>query len=248
MTTTPLTPAQIERYQADGYLAVPNLLTEAEVDAFLTHEVQRPKDIPYNLHGHAHDAQYLSLATHPQIAGRVRQLLGGQPRIVQTMYLPKSPEGGKGIALHQDSHYLPNEPNTLMACWVALTDTDAGNGGLCVVPGSHRVGLRGVHKAQNEDEHAVWENEHQMRDRTGREWAQTIVSFEMDDLDPDSILKLTVPKGGGVFFTGLTIHGSYANRSTDRTRQAFAIHYVHKDTWVFRTDVQDTMPIASLSG
>jgi ectoine hydroxylase-related dioxygenase (phytanoyl-CoA dioxygenase family) len=45
-----------------------------------------------------------------------------------------------------------------------------------------------------------------------------------------------------VFFTGLTIHGSYANRSPDRARRAFATHYVAEGTWVFRTDVQQTVP------
>ncbi len=239
MTAMLLSPEQIAQYQTEGYLVVPELLTGAEVVAFLTNETERP----YNLHGHTRDAQYRYLAMHPQIAGRVQQILGGRPRIVQTMYLPKPPEGGRGIALHQDTHYLPNEPLTLMACWLALADTDADNGGLCVVPGSHRAGLRSAHKAQNEAEHAVWENEHQMRDRTGREWTQQIVSFEIDDLDPAKIVRLSVPRGGGVFFTGLTIHGSYANHSSDRPRPAFAIHYVHEDTWVFRTDVQETIPV-----
>ena len=61
----------------------------------------------------------------------------------------------------------------------------------------------------------------------------------MDNVGPDEILKLTVPRGGGVVFTGLTIHGSYANQSPDRIRRAFAIHYVKNVTWVFRTDIQE---------
>ena len=54
--------------------------------------------------------------------------------IVQTMYMEKSPgEESQGTALHQDTHYLPTDPNTLMACWIALSDTDKENGGLCVL-------------------------------------------------------------------------------------------------------------------
>lgn len=242
ITTELLTEAQVQRYRTEGYLVVPALLTEAEVREFLTHEEQRSKETGYGLHGHLLDSQYQYLAHHPNVAGGARQLLGGMPRIVQTMLLDKAPAGGRGIALHQDSHYLPNEPNMLMACWLALTDTDAANGGLCVVPGSHREGLRAAHKTQNTEEHASWENEHIMRDREGREWKQTLVSFEIDDLDPSRIVRLTVPRGGGVFFTGLTIHGSFANRSDDRPRTAFAVHYVREDTWVFRTDVQNTAP------
>lgn len=238
-----LSPQQVEQYQTDGYVVVDSLLTEGEVDAFLAREAERKQGDGFGLHGHLVDPQYRYLAMHPRVVGGAWQLLGGRPRIVQTMLLAKEPQGGRGIALHQDSLYLPNEPNTLMACWLALTDTDSDNGGLCVVPGSHRQGLRTAHKTANLQEHVSWENEHVMRDRAGREWKQTLVSFEMDDLNPADIVRLTAPRGAGVFFTGLTIHGSFANRSPDRPRTAFAVHYVHKDTWLFRTDVQEALPV-----
>jgi ectoine hydroxylase-related dioxygenase (phytanoyl-CoA dioxygenase family) len=67
-------------------------------------------------------------------------------------------------------------------------------------------------------------------------------SFEIEGLDESRIERLTVPKGGAVFFDGLTIHGSYANRSKDRIRRAFAVHYVGEGSWVFRDDVQDVRP------
>ena len=67
-------------------------------------------------------------------------------------------------------------------------------------------------------------------------------SGEVADLDSAEMVKLDVPRGGGVFFTGMTIHGSYANRSADRPRRAFAVHYVREDTWVFRCDIQDVTP------
>ena len=38
--------------------------------------------------------------------------------------------------------------------------------------------------------------------------------------------KLTVPRGFAVFFTGLTIHSSYANRSRDHVQHALAVQYV----------------------
>ena len=64
-------------------------------------------------------------------------------------------------------------------------------------------------------------------------------SFQIQGLDEWTIEKLTVPKGSGVFFTGFTVHGSYANRSRDRIRRAFAVHYVREGSWVFRADVQN---------
>jgi phytanoyl-CoA hydroxylase len=243
MITTPqiLSEEQIDRFKADGYLVVPDLLTDAEVDAFVQHLAEEQAIGAYGLQGHRQDPQYRYLATHPRIAGAAAQIRGGQVRIVQTMLLNKRPQGGQGIALHQDTHYLPNEPNTLMACWLALTDTDPANGGLCVVPGSHLEGLRAAEKNRDEKEHANWENEHLMRDRDGREWKHTMVSFQITDLDPARLVRLAVPRGGGVFFTGLTIHGSFSNQSADRQRTAWAVHYVHENTWLYRGDVQDAM-------
>ncbi len=236
-----LTDEQVKRYQHDGYLIVADLLSGQEIQAFSDHGKVAPKVL--NLMGHQTDPQYRRVAHHPKIAGMAAQLLDGQPRIVQTMLLDKQAQGGQGIALHQDSHYLPNEPNTLMACWVALTDTDPGNGGLCVVPGSHRGGLRETHKARDAAQHVTWETEYPMRDPDGREWKQKMVSFEIEGLNPASIERLTVPQGAGVFFTGMTIHGSFANPSPDRPRRAFATHYVKEGTWLFRRDVQETTPV-----
>src|SRR5579872_5265508 len=247
MTEIQLAPHQLIAYSENGYLIVPDLLAGEEVDAFLAHEAARSEPAAFGLQGHRVDPQYRTLATHPSVVARVRQLLGGPPRIVQTMLLNKRPKGGQGIALHQDSHYLPNEPNTLMACWLALTDTDPDNGGLCVVPGSHKGLLQSAQRTENVADHASWETEHTMSDRDGRRWTQKMVSFEIDDVAPESIVRLTVPRGAGVFFTGMTIHGSYANRSEVRPRTAFATHYVHEATWLFREDVQDAVPVDSLT-
>jgi ectoine hydroxylase-related dioxygenase (phytanoyl-CoA dioxygenase family) len=234
---------QINQYHNDGFLIVENLLTDQEVSDFLNHESKpKPEDWQKGLRTHTADPQWQYLATHPNITGITRQLLNDDSQIVQSMYLNKKSDGGQGIAIHQDTLYIKNEPNTLMACWVAMDDTDPENGGLCVVPGSHLKGLQSAHKNLNSSEHISWETDYEMQDQNGQQWTERLHSFEMDDVKPDEILKLTVPRGGGVFFTGLTIHGSYANRSLDRIRRAFAIHYVKNGTWVFRTDIQELTP------
>ena len=90
-------------------------------------------------------------------------------------------------------------------------------------------------------DHQVWETEHLLRDREGKEWMERFYSFEIDGLDRSHLKFLAVPRGGGVFFSGMTIHGSYANRSKERVRRAFATHFVAQGTWVFRADVQATV-------
>ena len=242
-----LTPEQVSVYQRDGFLVLEEVLTGEEVDAFLAHQETRSEELDLGLRSHVIDPQWQYLATHPNVAGPAAQLLDGTPRIVQTMYMSKKAgENARGIALHQDAHYLPVEPNTLMACWIAMSDTVPDNGGLCVVPDSHLHGLRTTRQSTG-DEHHNWRAKHLMRDRTGKQWTQEFYSFEIDDIDPDSIRKLHVPKGGGVFFTSMTIHGSFANRSLTQDRLSWAVHYVKEGTWVLRADVQDTVTVAELA-
>lgn len=244
-----LTPEQLKQYQEDGYIVVHNLLPEDVVDAFIAYEQQpKPEGWIENLRHHVDDPAWQTVAAHPNVVSIARQLLDDMPpMIVQTMYMERKPAGdsdvgSKGIALHQDLHYLPSDPPTLLACWIAMNDTDAGNGGLCVVPGSHKQGLFEAEKNPNDEEHDAWEVEHLMRDRSGKEWTQRFFSFDIVGLDLDTVERLTVPKGAGVFFTGYTIHGSYANRSKDRVRRAFATHFVSEGSWVERTDVQELVP------
>lgn len=244
-----LTDAQVARFHDEGYLVVPDLLTADEVDAFVRHQADpEAESLRQGLRTHLSDPFWQLLAHHPNVAGVARQVLGGRPRIVQTMYMAKEPAGpdqelgGAGISLHQDAHYLPNEPDTLMACWIAMSDTDPENGGLCVAPGSHRDSLRETTLNTN-PEHMSWESDYGMRSPDGREWTEKLYSFDVVGIEEDDLVRLTVPRGSGVFFTSRTVHGSYANRSRTRPRLAFAVHYVKEGTWVFRTDVQDTTPV-----
>ena len=241
--STPLTEDQVTSFHNEGYLVVEDLLTPEEVTSFVEYEAQGDQPGPRGLQNHKIDAQWAHLAHHPKVAGIVRQLCGPTPRIVQTMYMDKAPSGGTGVALHQDTHYIRNEPNTLMACWVALSDTDGENGGLCVVPGSNHKGLFEFQRVRDTEEHTSWEQVYPMRDRSGHSWDETMHSFDITGLDKEDIVRLNVPSGAGVFFTGMTIHGSFANRSSNRPRRAFATHFIDESTWIYRQDLQDTTPL-----
>lgn len=234
---------QKQCYLDDGFLVVPDLLSQDEVGVFLAEqEGDAPDDVKgLGLKRYTADASWASIARHANVKEIVNELVGGDPMIVQTMYMAKSPEGGTGVALHQDTHYIRNEPNTLMACWVALSDTDRNNGGLCVVPGSHKRPLYGTAPPADDSEHVSWSKPYKMRGPDGKEWIEEMHSHQIEGLESDEIKYLTVPKGGGVFFTSMTIHGSFANRSGNRPRLAFATHYVKVGTWVYRTDIQDVV-------
>ena len=96
---------------------------------------------------------------------------------------------------------------------------------------------------KDDSEHAKWEKVYPMRGPDGQEWDMPMTSHEIQGLDPSEIVYLSVSKGSGVFFTSMTIHGSFANRSGTRPRLAFATHYVKDGTWVYRADIQETVPV-----
>ncbi len=122
LASRPLTDEQVAQYERDGYLVVLGLLADEEIDRFVAYESEpKPDGWRSNLRHHVEDDEWRRLARHPNIAGHAARLLGGPPMIVQTMYMEKLPAGdtsvgGWGVALHQDMHYLPCEPKTLMAC------------------------------------------------------------------------------------------------------------------------------------
>ncbi len=240
---------QIETYEREGYLVVPGVLSDEEIEGFLAGQHQdQAAGVEFHLRSHEENTRWKQIATHPHTAGIAAQLIGSPVRLVQSMYLPKSPFQGEkpspGIALHQDTHYLPAEDRSLTACWIAMTDTDGDNGGLCVVPGSHKGELRATH-VNKDDDHVSWEHEQLFRDRSGKEWTEKVYAFQIEDVDDENLLRLSVPRGSAVFFQGMTIHGSFANRSPDRARLAFAIHYIAADSLLLRTDVQDGMLVES---
>ena len=236
---------QLKNYFSNGFIVVDKLLSEEEIDKFLVSQEQnkRKNYNSYGLRRHLVDNSWSSLANHKKIVSIVSELIEGDPRIVQTMYMDKQPEGGAGVALHQDTHYIRNEPNTLMACWIALSNTDPKNGGLCVVPGSHKRHLYKTEPPSDEKEHSRWEQNYKMRDEQGQEWVESMHSHQVVGLDLDEIQYLSVAKGSVVFFTSMTIHGSFANKSSNRPRLAFATHYVKDGTWIYRQDIQDTTKV-----
>lgn len=239
-----LSAEQLSQYREQGYLVVPDLLPPADVEAFLEQDRRAGGDRPAGLQNHQSHSAYAAIARHPAVVTKVEQMIDGPARIVQTMYMAKRPEGGTGVALHQDTHYIRNEPNTLMACWIAFSPTGRDNGGLVVVPGSHKLGLLEAGRVRESAQHADWENQYPMKGPDGKEWTETMTSHDIHTYGPDDVEHLEVPAGGGVFFSSLTVHGSYANQTADQPRLAFATHYVREGTWVYRVDLQDLVAAA----
>lgn len=134
----------------------------------------------------------------------LEELLGEEVLAAQSMFYFKPP-GARGQALHQDNFYLRVEPGTCVAAWLACEVIDRENGGLEVVPGTHRMDL------------------------FCPEEADAGVSFAREYVPPPpglAAVPVDMEPGDVLFFNGSLVHGSQPNRAVDRFRRSFIGHYV----------------------
>lgn len=228
-----LSTEQIQQFETDGYAIARGLLDAAEVtairDEFMgiyaggripRHFEQQlpdpdapdsdsaePVDVlklyPRVMHPHQFNELSLRYLLDPRFGAILTDLLGEEPIAAQSMFYFKPP-GARGQALHQDNFYLRVEPGTCIAAWVAIDDIDRENGGLEVVPGTHKM------------------------DIFCPEEADLDISFTREYVPPPPGLEpVPVDMGAGdvLFFNGSLVHGSEPNRTADRFRRSFICHY-----------------------
>lgn len=145
----------------------------------------------------------MRLMLDDRILGIVTELIG--PALAaQSMFYFKPPTA-RGQALHQDNFYLRAHPETCIAAWVAVDDCDAANGGLAVVPGSHRLEVLCPEDADPET-------------------SFTTITVHV----PESVevVQTEMRAGDVLFFHGSVVHGSRPNSTTDRFRRSLIFHYI----------------------
>ncbi|TWD79216.1 phytanoyl-CoA dioxygenase PhyH [Kribbella amoyensis] len=213
-----------QQYDADGFVLVRGLFGPEEIDRLREHYMvlrgrgsysgddsgvevggRDPlKRYPRMTHVHRWDDLTLQWLIDQRLDEVMTGLLGTSPFAVQTMIFFKPP-GSRGQALHQDNFYLKAEPGTCIAAWMALDPVDAENGGLQVVPGSHRWPLLCTEKADTKVSY-------------------TDVTVPLPD--PDAAVLVEMQPGDVLFFHGALVHGSAPNVTPDRFRRALIGHYI----------------------
>ena len=159
---------------------------------------------PRVMHPHRIDDLSLRVLLDTRLREILEELLGEEVLAAQSMFYFKPP-GARGQALHQDNFYLRVEPGTCVAAWIACDVIDRDNGGLEVVPGTHRM------------------------DVFCPEVADAELSFAREYVPPPPGLTpvpVDMAPGDVLFFNGSLVHGSQPNRTTDRFRRSFIGHYV----------------------
>jgi len=145
---TPLTPEQIAFYHANGYLlGLPPIYTREEM-ARLNAELPpllallEPGETAKDIREWHETSTYLfEIAMNPKIHDLVEGILGPNFYLWASNFFIKEPFTTETVGWHQDAYYWPMKPHHSVTVWLAYDDVDEENGGMLLVPGSHRAGL-----------------------------------------------------------------------------------------------------------
>ena len=152
-----LSKTDIERFQRDGIVFFPSLLSPTEIETVrselpIVMTLERPEILREKHTGqvrcafapHTYSDAFHRLMHHPSIVERVRQLLGGEVYLHQFSINPKAPFEGEAWGWHQDyatwleENRMPS--SRVINVGVFLDDVTEFNGPLFFVLGSHTHG------------------------------------------------------------------------------------------------------------
>lgn len=223
------TDTEMQTYQREGYLIVPDLLSPAECAALRAEslavcrgergpvqglELPRPGESEEQTMArymvcvmlHKLDSAFAPLLRDPRIAAVLTQLIGPDVKAVHSQLYFKH-AGMPGNAWHQDELFLPTRDRSLVTAWIALEDANIANGCLRFIAGSHRPSILWPMRRHNDPD----------LDR-----AEVAYGFPQD---PASARPIELSAGSVVFFDGYLLHSSYPNKNTQGFRRSLLYVY-----------------------
>ncbi|MDJ1133080.1 ectoine hydroxylase [Streptomyces iconiensis] len=158
----PIEAADLAGFERDGFLAIDQLVTPDEVDAYraelerLTSDpeirsdersIVEPKsgEIRSVFEVHKLSEVFAELVRDPRVVGRARQILGSDVYVHQSRINVKPGFGATGFYWHSDFETWHAEDGLprmrTVSVSIALTENYDTNGGLMIMPGSHKTFL-----------------------------------------------------------------------------------------------------------
>jgi hypothetical protein len=208
-----LSETQIAQYREEGFLAPLPVMPEGEA-AELRAELERIETgMGGPLRGDLRHKSHLlfpflaGLVRHPRILDPVEDLLGPDLLCWTSNFFIKEAAAPSFVSWHQDSTYWGLSEPDVVTAWVALTPSNAANGAMAVIPGSHKL---------DQVPHRDTFDRHNLLTR-GQE-----VAVEVDE---GRQVPLVLRPGEMSLHHVRLVHGSAPNPSGDR-RIGFAIRYI----------------------
>ena len=220
-----MTPEQRYLFDLNGYLHLRQALSDRELNAareaaeryVTTPESKLPegfgKDGKRHLHGFAFDRALERLTLHPAIWPIVTELTNGRPRLTSgTLQVNIPDQIDNALRLHcarddfgWDAIRYEVRNGRIFCdhtvCFPYLTDVHPGDGGLLVIPGSHKS----------------------MFDRPGHLFQNGLI--ENCDHIPEGVVNITPKAGDIVVMNELVTHGTLPWTPKDRMRMILVLRY-----------------------
>ena len=213
-----LTPAQVRRYNEQGYVSPLDVFGAGEADDWrgyfdwLIGEVLAAEDgrNGYSINGyHLTNARLWDLVRTPRIVALATDILGPDVVCWSTHLFCKLPGNPMAVPLHQDAVYWPFTSTRTVTAWLAIDDADDANGTMRFAAGSHRLGPLPYDELDLNGTRVL-----------GRRVARA------DTYDDDAVN--TLRAGQMSLHSDLLLHGSAPNAS-DRRRAGLTIRYAAAD-------------------
>ena len=242
-----LSDEQVSQFEQDGFLVVDRIIDPAQVERVLEamnrvysgsynrdirpqavrNEIKplgTDKSVKRVLNARLLDAELWDIATNRVLGEAAARLLKTPAVSVVEDQLLDKPVQSVPVNLHQDYSYWRFSTSTnMLTCWIALSDMTPEMGPVEIARGSHRWGF-----AARPRELIHGSNEEYLGAAQG----------DMPEGAQFDFVPAVVPAGGGVFFHGLTFHGSRGN-STDRVRRAISLHWASAECQLDRSKLVD---------
>jgi phytanoyl-CoA hydroxylase len=155
---------------------------------------------PFIGHAHMDSDELCEFIKSPIYLEACAKLIGPDADLFYNQIVVKAAEKGLAFGWHQDSGYQQTEPLAYITCWTAITRAHVENGGIWLIPGSHKRGLM-THKRNEKDS-----------------------SKDADIQDDAGAIPIELERGQVAIFSSLTLHKSGPNRSSD-VRKSYVVQY-----------------------
>ena len=136
-----------DAYERDGYVVVRNVLDAGFISELQNHiewlREKHPELRPEEL-GHwliAEDPFWVRFVSDKRLLNIAEHIVGPDIAFFAADYICKPPGTGRSVTWHQDSHYWPLEPMEVVTFWFAVSESGPHNGGVKMIPESHKAGL-----------------------------------------------------------------------------------------------------------
>ncbi len=190
-----------DRYEQDGFVIIPDLITNEECDRFKI-EAQKvlkknsPSDASVYVHASVASPLYREFHQDQRIVDILKKIMPNGVMFLSDKIVVKTPDKTFATPWHIDFFYWP-DTRPKLSVWIPFDDANADNGTLTVVRGSHKKNWTMIKK--------------------GLPNGEFIYQVADDEIPEKDIVICTVKRGSAIFFSDRLVHGSTTNIArTDR--------------------------------